>query len=112
VQRLQSSDFQATFGNVTRADPDILRTAYWSAGPNWYRLPVGPLDDLLLLQAAAANPAAHSALIADAQRLIVENYYSVPVAELPTVLGVGATTHGVRFDASSRIHLYDTWKSA
>ncbi|MDT7652501.1 MAG: peptide/nickel transport system substrate-binding protein [Pseudonocardiales bacterium] len=35
-----------------------------------------------------------------------------PVAELTTPLGVGANTHGVLFDASSRIHLHDAWKSS
>ena len=49
--------------------------------------------------------------MAQAQQLLAENYYTVPVVELTTVLGVAANTHDVRFDASSRIHLHDAWKS-
>ena len=32
--------------------------------------------------------------------------------ELTTVLGVSPDVQGIRFDASSRIHLYDAWKAA
>ena len=41
----------------------------------------------------------------------MQRYYTVPVVELTTVLGVAADVHGVRFDASSRIQLYDAWKA-
>jgi hypothetical protein len=36
----------------------------------------------------------------------------VPVVELTTLLGFAGGTHDVRFDASSRIYLYDAWKSS
>jgi peptide/nickel transport system substrate-binding protein len=107
----QSGDFTATWGNLTRADPDILRTQYSTAGNNFYRLPPGPLDELLAQQAAQPDQAARDATVAQAQQQLLQNYYTVPVVELTTVLGVGPSTHGIAFDASSRISLHDAWKS-
>jgi peptide/nickel transport system substrate-binding protein len=107
----QSGNFVATWGNLTRADPDILRSQFATTGNNFYRLSPGPLDDLLAAQAAEADPAKRTGVVGQAQQLLLQNYYTVPVVELTTVLGVAADVHGVRFDASSRIQLYDAWKS-
>ncbi|WP_433285585.1 ABC transporter substrate-binding protein [Pseudonocardia sp. CA-142604] len=107
----QSGNFVATWGNLTRADPDILRSQFATTGNNFYRLSPGPLDELLAAQAAEADPAKRTGLVGQAQQLLLQNYYTVPVVELTTVLGVGADVHGVRFDASSRIQLYDAWKT-
>jgi peptide/nickel transport system substrate-binding protein len=107
---LQSGDFDAAWGNLTRADPDILRSQFSTALTNNYRLPPSELDDVLAGQAAEPDQAARDALVGRAQRLLVGNYYTVPVVELTTVLGVSPAVHGIRFDASSRIQLFDTWK--
>ncbi|ODU01262.1 MAG: ABC transporter substrate-binding protein [Pseudonocardia sp. SCN 72-86] len=107
----QSGDFSALWFNLTRADPDILRSQYWSGGVNLLRFPPSPLDQLLTAQASAADPATRTALVADAQRDLLAQHLVVPVVELTTVLAVAPTTHGVTFDASSRIQLHDAWKS-
>ncbi|MFD1517226.1 ABC transporter substrate-binding protein [Pseudonocardia yunnanensis] len=107
----QSGNFVATWGNLTRADPDILRSQFATTGNNFYRLSPGPLDELLAAQAAEADPAKRTSVVGQAQELLLQNYYTVPVVELTTVLGVAADVHGVRFDASSRIQLYDAWKT-
>jgi peptide/nickel transport system substrate-binding protein len=104
-------DFEALWGNTTRADPDILRTAYWTGGANYYRLPPGPLDQLLTGQAAATDLARRAQLVAAAQQRMLADYDTVPVVELSTVLGVGPGAQGIRFDASSRITLSDAWKA-
>ncbi|MCH6164270.1 ABC transporter substrate-binding protein [Pseudonocardia alaniniphila] len=107
----QSGNFVATWGNLTRADPDILRSQFATTGNNFYRLSPGPLDGLLAAQAAEADPAKRTGVVGQAQQVLLQNYYTVPVVELTTVLGVAADVHGVRFDASSRIQLYDAWKA-
>ncbi|ANY09339.1 ABC transporter substrate-binding protein [Pseudonocardia sp. HH130630-07] len=107
----QSGDFVAVWGNLTRADPDILRSQFSLEGNNFYRLRPGPVQQVLAAQAAATDPAERSRLAAQAQRLLAEQYVSAPVVELTTVLGVGPDAHDVAFDASSRIQLHDTWKS-
>jgi peptide/nickel transport system substrate-binding protein len=106
----QSGDFDIFWGNLTRADPDILRTSYSTALANTYKLTAGPLDGTLAAQAATTDTAKRRQLVDQAQQLIVQNAYVVPVVELTTELGVASTVHGLDFEASSRIQLHDTWK--
>jgi peptide/nickel transport system substrate-binding protein len=108
----QGGDFEAIWGNTTRADPDILRTSYSTEAANVYRLSPGPLDQVLAEQAAQPDPAKRGELVGQAQDLLLQNHYALPVVELTTVLGVAADTHDVTFDASSRIFLHDAWKAA
>ncbi|MFF3949054.1 ABC transporter substrate-binding protein [Streptomyces sp. NPDC001902] len=109
AQVQQSGDFDGLWGNVTRADPDILRSSYSTELANSYRLPPSPLDSVLDRQAATTDPAERTRLVGEAQRLLVRNAYSVPVVELQTQLGVSRKVHDLDFDASSRIQLHDTW---
>jgi peptide/nickel transport system substrate-binding protein len=104
-----SGDFDALWGNLTRADPDILRTSYSTRLANAYRLPPTDLDGILEGQAAASDEAARKRLVEQAQRRIVERAYIVPVVELQTELGAAKNVHDLKFDASSRIQLHDTW---
>ncbi|WP_314223930.1 ABC transporter substrate-binding protein [Streptomyces zaehneri] len=106
---LQSGDFDAVWGNVTRADPDILRSSYSTLLANFYHLPAGPLDTALTRQAATTDAAKRKQLVTQAQQLIVQNAYVVPVVELQTQLGVAKKVHNLGFEASSRIQLHDTW---
>jgi peptide/nickel transport system substrate-binding protein len=106
---LQSGDFDAVWGNTTRADPDILRSSYSTKLANFYHLPTSSLDSALTRQAATTDAAKRSQLVEQAQRLIVRNAYVIPVVELQTQLGVAKKVHDLDFDASSRIQLHDTW---
>ncbi|MDX6743125.1 ABC transporter substrate-binding protein [Actinocorallia sp. A-T 12471] len=109
---LKSGDFDAFWGgNYNRADPDALRTLYSTRLNNAYRIPATGLDALLDRQAAEADPARRADLVAEAQRLIVENAYVVPVVDQRTVLGVSAKVHDLAFAGSGDVHLHDTWKS-
>ncbi|MCW2869576.1 ABC transporter substrate-binding protein [Actinacidiphila oryziradicis] len=108
---LQSGDFDALWGNLTRADPDILRSQYSTQLANFYHLPTSRLDSVLSQQAATIDTAKRKQLVEQAQQLIVQNAYVVPVAELQTQLGVAKKVHNLEFDASSRIQLHDTWIS-
>ncbi|MGX9883230.1 ABC transporter substrate-binding protein [Streptomyces sp. NPDC002276] len=106
---LQSGDFDAAWSNVTRADPDILRSSFSTKLANFYRLPATPLDTTLTGQAATTDTAKRAELVKQAQELLVRNAYYVPVVELQTQIGVAKKVHGLNFDASSRIQLHDTW---
>lgn len=108
---LQSGDFDALWGNLTRADPDILRSQYSTKLANFYHLPTSRLDSVLTQQAATIDTAKRKQLVEQAQQLIVQNAYVVPVVELQTQLGVAKKVHHLEFDASSRIQLHDTWIS-
>ncbi|WP_405854599.1 ABC transporter substrate-binding protein [Streptomyces sp. NBC_01515] len=106
---LQSGDYDTAWGNVTRADPDILRSSFSTKLANFYRVPVGPLDTALTGQAATTDTTKRGQLVEQAQQLIVRNAYYAPVVELQSQIGVAAKVHGLNFDASSRIQLHDTW---
>ncbi|MGW3141484.1 ABC transporter substrate-binding protein [Streptomyces sp. NPDC001139] len=106
---LQSGDYDAAWGNVTRADPDILRGSFSTALANFYRLPKSGLDTTLTAQAATTDTAKREQLVAQAQQLIVRNASYVPIVELQTQLGVSKKVHDLNFDASSRLQLHDTW---
>lgn len=106
---LSEGTFETNWGNITRADPDILRTTYHTDLANSYRLEPSALDDLLLEQAAATDPQERAELVAQAQEHLVTEYLEIPVVDLTTVLAVRAEVHGVRFDSGSRVHLNDVW---
>ncbi|NYV73355.1 ABC transporter substrate-binding protein [Streptomyces sp. UH6] len=106
---LQEGEFDLIWGNVTRADPDILRNSFSTELANVYQLPPSPLDDVLSRQAAATDVAEREQLVGEAQKSLVRNAYYVPVVELQTQLGVSTKVHDLDFDSGSRIHLHDTW---
>ncbi|MEU6228448.1 ABC transporter substrate-binding protein [Streptomyces sp. NPDC047042] len=106
---LQAGDYDAAWGNITRADPDILRSSFSTKLANFYRVPAGDLDTALSAQAATTDTAKRKQLVGEAQQLIVRNAYYAPVVELQSQLGVTNKVHGLNFDASSRIQLHDTW---
>ncbi|GIH20163.1 peptide ABC transporter permease [Rugosimonospora africana] len=111
TQVQQSGDFDVLWGNLTRADPDILRTLYSTRLANTYRLPASTLDAVLDDQAATADTVKRQQLVTQAQQLIAQNAYAIPVVELTTELGVARDVRDLGFEASSRIQLHDTWKS-
>ncbi|MEU5634183.1 ABC transporter substrate-binding protein [Streptomyces rishiriensis] len=106
---LQGGDFDLVWGNVTRSDPDILRTSFSTRLANFYRLPATSLDTALSGQAATTDTAKREQLVEEAQKLIVQNAYNVPVVELQTQLAVSKKVHSLDFDSGSRIQLHDTW---
>ncbi|MEV4206077.1 ABC transporter substrate-binding protein [Nocardia salmonicida] len=111
-QLLGSGDFDGLWGgDLSRADPDCLRTLYSTQQVNAYRLPPSELDGLLTAQAAEADPAKRAPLVEQAQQLVVRNAYVIPVVELETVLAAAPTVHGLTFESSSRTRLHDTWRS-
>jgi peptide/nickel transport system substrate-binding protein len=106
---VQSSDFEVVWGNTTRADPDILRTSFSTRLNNSYKLPTSSLDTALSEQAATTDTAKRRQLVEEAQKLIVQNAYNVPVVELQTQLALSKKVHSLGFDSGSRIQLHDTW---
>ncbi|EXG82228.1 ABC transporter substrate-binding protein [Cryptosporangium arvum] len=109
-QVLSSGSFDVFWGNATRADPDILRSSFSTKLANFYKVPPSELDDALAGAAATVDAAKRQTLVTQAQNLLVDNAYTVPVVELTTELGVGKNVHDLNFEASSRIQLHDTWK--
>ncbi|MFD0635888.1 ABC transporter substrate-binding protein [Catenulispora yoronensis] len=95
---------------LTRADPDILRTAFAVSAKNRARLPAGnPLETALGDQAATLDAGKRKALAATAQQLIVRDAYAIPVYEQIQFDAFAPSVHGAALDASAQPELFDTW---
>ncbi|MDI2132034.1 ABC transporter substrate-binding protein [Yinghuangia seranimata] len=104
-----SGDFDFSYYNLTRSDPDVLRVVFSTKGLNRGRLPLGPQDTALDQQAQLVDPAARAAQVAEAQRQLVDHGYTIPLFELAQVHGFAAKVQGVTLDASSRLNFHDAW---
>ncbi|GAA2301456.1 ABC transporter substrate-binding protein [Streptomyces kunmingensis] len=121
VRQLQVPQFPETIragkydalwgGDLTRADPDGLRTLYSTRLVNSYRLPDGAgLDSPLDRQAATLDPEKRDGFVSQAQKLIVRQAYVVPIADQETLIGASGQVHGLTIGASGGVQLHDTWK--
>jgi len=107
-----SGDFDIVWGNLSRADGDVLRTQY-SRATTKLHIDDPELETLLQGQLAAGNPAARDKILAEAQARIAAQYYQIPVHELTSILSTQSTVHGIRLGADSRLDtLVSAWKEA
>jgi len=101
-----------SFGNFTRPDLDVLRTTFSAKASNAARVDDPELEELLDGLASTADATAREALGAQAQKLILERGYGIPVYELAQVTAVAPGVDGVRYESSSRLIFFDAWKAA
>ncbi|WP_292833547.1 ABC transporter substrate-binding protein [Microbacterium sp.] len=106
---LQDGAFDATVGNLTRADIDVLRSVLTNTGANWYGLADDELQAMLEAQAAEPDPDARAEVAGEVQQRVLENAYVVPLHALAAAYGVRDGVNDFQFDASTRLNLYDTW---
>ncbi|MFD4371243.1 ABC transporter substrate-binding protein [Streptomyces sp. NPDC058486] len=106
-----AGDYDLAWGNGTRTDPDILRTAFSSKLLNLSRIDDATLQRDLDAQAAETDPARRAAHVAAAQRRILEQGYQIPVFEMTSVFAVSKKVRDLTFDSSSRLQFHDTWLS-
>lgn len=104
-----SGDYGARFLNLTRADPDVLRTVFQAPGYNVSKREPGPVDERLAQSAATLDAKQRQALIDDASRQLIEGGHALALIELATVIAHGPKVHGLHYEASSRLQFYDTW---
>jgi peptide/nickel transport system substrate-binding protein len=110
LARQASGDYDATYGNSTRADGDILRTSYALDGRNNNRRgPIPELDDALQRQLTTTDEAERKAILAEAQQLVLDNGLLIPTIELSQAIGAGPNVHDLEFEASARLQFFDTW---
>lgn len=109
IARLASKDFDATVGNLTRADIDVLRSTLTSAGANNYSLADEELQDLLVAQAAEPDPNARIEIAGQIQEVVLENAYAVPLHSLAGAYAVADNVQDFKFEASTRLALHDAW---
>ncbi|MBE2998447.1 ABC transporter substrate-binding protein [Nocardiopsis sp. HNM0947] len=106
----QDGDYDLAWYNLTRTDPDVLRTLFHTEYAD--RTGLGEedeLDALLADQAATSDPGERADLVEQAESHIIEEGYIVPVFEFAQIHGLGQHVHGVEFEASSRLSFYEAW---
>ncbi|CAH0150598.1 Nickel-binding periplasmic protein [Microbacterium oxydans] len=112
LEKQTAGDFDIAWGNLSRADGDVLRTQF-SKATTTARIDDPELESLLQGQLAAGDPAARTEILAEAQARIASRYYQIPVHELTSILGIGAGVHGITLGADSRLEsLVTAWKDA
>lgn len=112
LEKQASGDFDIVWGNLSRADGDVLRTQY-SAATTKLNIDDPELESLLQAQLAAGDAAERDKILADAQARIASQYYQIPVHELTSILSTQTTVHDVTFGADSRLNsLVAAWKDA
>lgn len=109
AQQARTNDVE--FYNLTRSDPDVLRTVFDAGGRNVNNRPAGHVDDLLRDSLATADPTVRSRTVADITADLVRDGSVIPLVELSGISATAPDVHGYRYEASSRLQLLDTWLS-
>lgn len=105
---------------VGRADPDVLKSAYYPTNRNVLLQKGGQsqhvthftdpeCNRLLLAVASETDPKRRLELVADVQNAILTNAYSIPIFEEPQVFAGAAHVHDMHFEAVGRPVFYRTW---
>lgn len=108
----ESGDFDFDYYNLTRSDPDVLRTIFSANARNINQRDAEEVDELLDRSAAATDTAERQQLVTQAAELLVEKAHAIPIYELSTTIVAAEKVHDLKFEASSRIDFYDAWVSA
>lgn len=110
VAALQASgDISLYFYNLTRADPDVLRTLFHVSGRNYGKRQRDALDDRLEASAATLDPVVRQQRVDAISRELIEQGHAIALVELATVIAHGKRVNGLHFEASSRLQFFDTW---
>ncbi|MDZ3991826.1 ABC transporter substrate-binding protein [Pseudomonas sp. Teo4] len=110
VSLLQASqNYQLWFFNLTRADPDVLRTVFLASGRNVNVRAPSTLDQTLLESAASLDVHKRGALIHQAASELLDQGHVIPLVEAATVTAFRDVVQGLHYEASTRLQFYDTW---
>ncbi|WP_178945196.1 ABC transporter substrate-binding protein [Kocuria sp. TGY1127_2] len=105
----QSGEADVEFMNLTRSDPDVLRTVFDANGANRNKRDPAQLDQALDQSVGVQDPKQRKKLVDQAVTSLIRDAHSVPLVELSGVIATGPRVKDFKYDASSRIDLYDTW---
>jgi peptide/nickel transport system substrate-binding protein len=98
-------------GQLSRAEPDVLRSEWESnLGDSSYAKDA-TLDGLLETQVSEFDPTQRAADIKAIQDYILGNALEIPLYDETQVFGLAASVHGFGTEAVARSYLYNTWLS-
>ena len=107
----ESGDYDVLFYNLTRSDPDVLRTVFAQSSRNVAQRPRSAVDDALDGQAATLDTTQRTDLVAQASSSLLTDAHSIPLWELSTVIAATDDVHDLQFEASTRLWFHDAWLS-
>lgn len=99
------------FANLSRSDPDIIRSVFAATGQNQAHRKAGKIDELFDGSTRETDTAKRYALLNRAGAQLIEGGYEMPLAELTTVAAYSPRVHDFAYEASTRVQLYGTWLS-
>lgn len=98
-------------GQTSRAEADVLRTAFDSTAQNEFFAPTpdAVLDELVRAQAFEFDPVKRTAAIQAIEDHIFGEGYVIPLYDETQVFGLAPNVYGFATESTARIWLYDTW---
>jgi peptide/nickel transport system substrate-binding protein len=114
AKAISQGDYDFYVWNMTRADPDVLRGIFSSAGgaQGYARAKPSAADAPLAAQAGATDSATRQKLVDQASTELVTSYVGIPQLTRAWVYGYGKNVHGFSVDGEAKLVFYDTWLSA
>ena len=110
VTALQANgDISLNFFNLTRADPDVIRTVFQVSGRNYNNRDRSELDQVMQASAATLDKPVRQQLVDRISETMIKDGHAIPLIELVTVVGQGNQVQGLHYEASSRLQFFDTW---
>ncbi len=107
---------------VGRADPDVIKSAYYPKNRDWLLQKGGSsdktnfVDDKLngLLEGLAAETDREKrlAIAGEIQNHVIDEAYTIPFFEEPQAFATAPYVHGLEFEAVGRPSFYNTWVAA
>ncbi|HEY0125053.1 MAG TPA: ABC transporter substrate-binding protein [Rhizobium sp.] len=113
-EALLSGDYDLHRWAWSLAEPDVIRAVFSTHTLNRFQLDTeNPLDGLLEAQRATTDPQERAKLIAEAQKVIVDEAFGLPVFNSVGLWATNAKVKGEAFGAGGASGpnqiLYDTW---
>ncbi|SDR02366.1 peptide/nickel transport system substrate-binding protein [Curtobacterium sp. UNCCL20] len=110
---LTSGDWDLAWDNSSRADGDVLRSKFSSAGAQSIGAADSTLDALFTKELSQSSATDRSATFASIQERIASQVDFVPVHELTSIIATDKDVHGIAFGADTRLdQLTGAWKDA
>ncbi|KAA9089306.1 ABC transporter substrate-binding protein [Microbacterium radiodurans] len=103
--------YDFSYGNLTRSDPDVLRTVFTADNPagNTRRPERTVIDDLLDEQSSIIDATERQRVVDEAARALIADGTTIPIYQLSTTITASSRVRGLTFEASSRLDFYDAW---
>lgn len=111
TQTARADSWALVQGQLSRAEPDVLRSAYDSTATNELHNPTpdAKLDELVRAQAFEFDPARRALAVRAIQDHLFAEGYVIPLYDETQVFGLAPTVHGFGTESTARTWLYDTW---